>query len=317
MKTTPIPLRRDIILDGKWCAAMLKELESLYEGDIVINGQPEHPEDYEWFYTADGDEIGIAKHRLTEQERRLLALFFTPAERRREPESEEERAWKRWMATGDPAALARLAAPYCRFIHFTASRPIANKEEFADAVRGLFSSPVAIVWEQDRRGLIVEAKQKRTTKPPSLADMAEALAADFYTAIHLLIGPIRSVDERLYESFLLEKECFSAARRFWPKRTVYEWEDVIPLPLFEEGAVSEKARRTLSFLDGFDEEEVRAMETFLQCNLNVSMAAKKLYMHRNSLQYRIDKWTEQTGVDIKRFKGAAAVYLAILHRRRS
>jgi DNA-binding PucR family transcriptional regulator len=35
-------------------------------------------------------------------------------------------------------------------------------------------------------------------------------------------------------------------------------------------------------------------------------------MHRNSLQYRIDKFIEKTGIDIKHFKGAVAVYLAIL-----
>nr|WP_236930873.1 hypothetical protein [Geobacillus sp. JS12] len=88
---------------------MLKELESLYEGDIVINGQPEHPEDYEWFYTADGDEIGIAKHRLTEQERRLLALFFTP------PSADANRKAKRsghgndgWQPATQPRSLGSL-----------------------------------------------------------------------------------------------------------------------------------------------------------------------------------------------------------------
>ncbi|AGT30966.1 PucR family transcriptional regulator [Geobacillus genomosp. 3] len=295
---------------------MLKELKLLYEEDIVINGQPEDPEAYEWFYTADGDEIGIAKQRLTKRERQLLALFLIPADHRRERESEEERAWKRWMASGDPAAPAMLAAPYCRLIHFIVNRPITDKIEFAETIRDLFDSPVTIVWNKDKGGLIIEARQKRTAKPPLLAEMADALAADFYATIHLFIGPTRPVDDRLYESFLLEKECFSAARRFWPKQTVYEWEDAIPLPLLGDGR-RDTTERILSFLDGFDEDEIRAMETFLQCNLNVSMAAKKLYMHRNSLQYRIDKWTEQTGIDIKRFKGAAAIYLAILHRRRT
>ncbi|WP_445613608.1 helix-turn-helix domain-containing protein [Geobacillus sp. YF-1] len=295
---------------------MLKELESLYAGDIIINGQTEQPEAYDWFYTADGDEIGIAKQRLTDRERQLLSLFFTPASGRRTPEGEAERAWKRWIACGDPAALAQLTAPYCRFIHFTANRPIVPRDDFADALRGLFSSPITIVWEQDHRGVIVEAKPKRTAERPPLADMAEALAADFYAAIHVLIGPIRPADSHLRESFLLEKECFAAARRFWPKQTVYEWEDVILLPLVAGETDSGNVDRLFSFLNELEEDDLQAIETFFQCNLNVSMAAKALYMHRNSLQYRIEKWTEQTGLDIKRFKGAAAMYLAILHRRR-
>ena len=38
-------------------------------------------------------------------------------------------------------------------------------------------------------------------------------------------------------------------------------------------------------------------------NMNLSIAAKKLYMHRNSLHYRIDKIIEETGINIKTFKG--------------
>ena len=57
---------------------------------------------------------------------------------------------------------------------------------------------------------------------------------------------------------------------------------------------------------------LKTIKTFFECNLNVSLAAKKLHMHRNSLQYRIDKFIEKTSIDIKQFKGALTVYLAIL-----
>ena len=38
-------------------------------------------------------------------------------------------------------------------------------------------------------------------------------------------------------------------------------------------------------------------------NMNLSIAAKNMYMHRNSLHYRIDKIIEITGINIRTFKG--------------
>ena len=38
-------------------------------------------------------------------------------------------------------------------------------------------------------------------------------------------------------------------------------------------------------------------------NMNLSIAAKNLYMHRNTLHYRIDKVIDKTGINIKTFKG--------------
>jgi DNA-binding PucR family transcriptional regulator len=60
-----------------------------------------------------------------------------------------------------------------------------------------------------------------------------------------------------------------------------------------------------------DQELVNTINVFLQCNLNASLAAKKLYIHRNSLQYRIDRFIEKTGLDIRIFANATFAYLAI------
>lgn len=59
----------------------------------------------------------------------------------------------------------------------------------------------------------------------------------------------------------------------------------------------------------FDRDVYRTLMTYMQCNLNASKAAKALYVHRNSLQYRIDKFIERTGLDIRHFPEASAAYL--------
>jgi sugar diacid utilization regulator len=293
---------------------MLKRLKSYYKDAIVINEQVADAARYEWFYTKEGDKIGIDKHRLSKQEKQLLSIFLTPILDANHTMSEEEQAWLRWIVHEDAAMLQHLFSPppYCRFIHFLTKRSVANKGDFYDAVSGLFPDPITIVWEHEHRGVIIEKKQEQTAEPLPFTDIIDTLATDFYATIHLFIGQIHPYDEQLYESFRYEKRCFELAQTYMPKQTVYQMEDVIPLLLIHGHPELEEVKKAFPFLETLDDEWLRIMQTFLQCNLNVSMAAKKLYMHRNSLQYRIDKFIEKTGIDIKHFKGAVAVYLAIL-----
>jgi DNA-binding PucR family transcriptional regulator len=55
-----------------------------------------------------------------------------------------------------------------------------------------------------------------------------------------------------------------------------------------------------------------SIKVFLENNLNASLTAKKLYIHRNTLQYRIDKFIDKTGIQLKDFYGAYTVFLACL-----
>jgi DNA-binding PucR family transcriptional regulator len=91
-------------------------------------------------------------------------------------------------------------------------------------------------------------------------------------------------------------------------------EDVFPLLLIKSGINNKELQHAIHFIDSIkeDAELFHTIKTFFECNLNVSLAAKKLYIHRNSLQYRIEKFNERTGIDIKHFKGAVTTYLAML-----
>lgn len=61
-----------------------------------------------------------------------------------------------------------------------------------------------------------------------------------------------------------------------------------------------------------DEHEIiLTLKVFFEENLNVSEAAKQLYIHRNSLQYRLDKFYQRTGYDVRRFQDAHIVYQAL------
>lgn len=48
--------------------------------------------------------------------------------------------------------------------------------------------------------------------------------------------------------------------------------------------------------------------TFIECNMNTSAAAKRMYMHRNTLINKLDKFKEETGYDVRDFKDAYVIY---------
>ena len=64
-----------------------------------------------------------------------------------------------------------------------------------------------------------------------------------------------------------------------------------------------------------DEEMLNTAESFLQSSLNVSEASRNLYMHRNTLLYRLDKIEKATGLNIRSFSDAVSFrVLTILYK---
>ncbi|MFD2614033.1 PucR family transcriptional regulator [Paenibacillus gansuensis] len=69
-------------------------------------------------------------------------------------------------------------------------------------------------------------------------------------------------------------------------------------------------------LKGFDyvidSETLATLETFFMLDCNVSETAKKLYIHRNTLLYRLDKFKQETGLDVRNFSHAVLVKISLL-----
>ena len=57
-------------------------------------------------------------------------------------------------------------------------------------------------------------------------------------------------------------------------------------------------------LDQFDEETLTTVNKFFENNLNVSETSRQLYIHRNTLVYRLDKLLKMTGLDLRNFDDA-------------
>ena len=68
----------------------------------------------------------------------------------------------------------------------------------------------------------------------------------------------------------------------------------------------------------FEDSDTMAMvDGFLENDMNISETAKKLYMHRNTLIYRLNKIYVETGLDLRKFDMALTFYiLRILYTMR-
>ena len=78
--------------------------------------------------------------------------------------------------------------------------------------------------------------------------------------------------------------------------------------------VKDKIREDFSYkITKLDEEMLKTIEVFFDCGLNLSEAAKELYIHRNTLIYRLDKIQRITSYDIRKFNNAMIFKIIFLY----
>lgn len=74
-----------------------------------------------------------------------------------------------------------------------------------------------------------------------------------------------------------------------------------------------KSKVLYTFNESFsklDDDMIKTIDVFFKLDLNLSEASKELYVHRNTLIYRLDKIQKYTGYDIRKFNDAALFKIA-------
>ena len=64
--------------------------------------------------------------------------------------------------------------------------------------------------------------------------------------------------------------------------------------------------------DDFDEETLITINKFFENSLNVSETSRQLYIHRNTLVYRLEKIQKKTGLDVRVFDDALTFKIAMM-----
>ena len=62
----------------------------------------------------------------------------------------------------------------------------------------------------------------------------------------------------------------------------------------------------------FDEETLTTVNKFFENNLNVSETSRQLFVHRNTLVYRLEKLQKSTGLDVRTFDDALTFKIAMM-----
>ena len=68
-------------------------------------------------------------------------------------------------------------------------------------------------------------------------------------------------------------------------------------------------------IDALDQETLFTINKFFENNLNVSETARKLFVHRNTLVYRLEKIKKLTGLDLREFDDAITFKVALMVKK--
>lgn len=291
---------------------MFNNLSELYGKDYALTA--EQPELFYWYETSDGERFGIRKNRLSDEERVLLNALFPSLSLQSDFDSPTQQKWASLLIEENIDVDLTFTKPV-RYIHFYLKEVPSDSLEFKEAMIGLFSDDVVFLFKNEKEGVIIQLKTEGEHVIEELEQMAAALTADFFTEMSLFIGQMIQDTNliNLLHIYKSEKKWFSSGLHLMPSQMVFTQQDIVPAILF-----SEASDETIQYLKKLiepvqeDTELLKSIRIYLESNLNITLASKQLYVHRNSLQYRVDKFIERTGIDVKSFKGAVMVYLALL-----
>jgi sugar diacid utilization regulator len=133
-----------------------------------------------------------------------------------------------------------------------------------------------------------------------------------HLAIHYPILPAKS----LYASVLQLRETIMLGRTYHVGSNMHlPWSLQLEKLIHQipEADKTSFLERVLKRLDvALDSETMTTLEHFFRIDCNVSETAKKLYIHRNTLLYRLDKFKQETGLDVRTFNDAVLVKIALL-----
>ncbi|WP_170138814.1 PucR family transcriptional regulator [Oceanobacillus chungangensis] len=289
---------------------MLKELKKIFSTLVIYqNNHAEIPENYQWFITSNQDIIGIDTQELSSRDTALLSTFLSPYSITIPKPTSQEQLWKSRLQENDNA---EVVSPF-RLVYFKITENQMKPLQFKEAIQDFYAKSVPIIWENQYEGIIIEELSDLSEEFISYEQIINTLMSDLYVNIRFYVGPILdnlTHVKQLYATFITNSEqAFSYFEKpviTYMDAIIHGFIDRVDTPFRDEVIM-------VIFKDLVtDKDLLHTLQTFIQSNLNTSVAAKALHMHRNSLQYRLDKFRERTGIDIRQFDQAIIVYLGLL-----
>lgn len=181
----------------------------------------------------------------------------------------------------------------------------------------LILAPDRLLFEMETSDLDEDRPVETKEGLASLAEgLQQAIIGEWGGDCHVAVAePIQPREELVAAASRL-REAVALGRRFHAERRVH-----LPWQIHLEWLLSHLSGPALDRIiaeikeasDWFaDPETVSMLELFFSLDCNVSETAKKLYIHRNTLLYRLDKFKQESGLDVRSFNDAVKVRILLL-----
>ena len=224
-------------------------------------------------------------------------------------------------------------------LHFTTEErhavlviKFSNKVDMTpyDIIRGMFPDKthdyVINIGEQD---IVLVKEVEPTADAAELESLAGAIVETLMTESYpkkVYIG-ISSVVDSLKDLARAYKEAriaLEVGKVFDNERSVVSYENLgigrliyqLPTTLCEAFLQEVFKRGSLETLESRDDDtQMKTVHAFFENNLNVSKTAESLYVHRNTLVYRLEKIRKLTGLDLREFDHAVTFKVALMVKK--
>ncbi len=151
----------------------------------------------------------------------------------------------------------------------------------------------------------------------SAHEMFEILKKEGFDNLHIAYGTIVNDIKEVSKSYKEAKLALDVGKIFFDEKDVIAYNMLgigrliyqLPIPLckmFIREIFEGKSP------DDFDEETLTTINKFFENSLNVSETSRQLYIHRNTLVYRLDKIQKSTGLDLRVFEDAITFKIALM-----
>lgn len=150
--------------------------------------------------------------------------------------------------------------------------------------------------------------------------IADTLGSEFYTQINVGIGTAVEGIKELARSFKEAQVALEVGKVFDTEKTIVSYDNLgiarliyqLPTTLCDM-FLREVFKR--GSIDSLDQETLFTIQRFFENNLNVSETSRKLFVHRNTLVYRLEKIKRLTGLDLREFDDAIVFKVALMVKK--
>ena len=152
------------------------------------------------------------------------------------------------------------------------------------------------------------------------SSISDTLSSEFYTHCVVGIGTTVTGIKDLARSFKEAQSALEVAKVFDTDRTIVSYDNLgiarliyqLPTTLCEM-FLKEVFKR--GSIESLDQETLFTIQRFFENNLNVSETSRKLFVHRNTLVYRLEKIKKLTGLDLREFEDAIVFKVALMVKK--